>query len=110
MIVVDTNVLVHFSIESGQSSFARALFYVDPVWYAPYLWRSEFRNALALKMRHEGLQIDGALRTLHEVEIQMFDRERFADPDHIMQLVSSSTCTAYDCEFVALAQESASRW
>jgi predicted nucleic acid-binding protein len=105
VIVVDTNVLFHLSIESEQSSLARALFNLDSVWYAPYLWRSEFRNALALKMRHEGLRIESALRTLHEAEFQMFDRERFVDPEHVMRLVSSSTCTAYDCEFVALADE-----
>ena len=105
MIVVDTNVLVHFSFESPESTSARTLFGIDSVWYAPYLWRSEFRNALAMKMRHEGLPLENALRTIVEAEEQMYDRERFIDPESVMQLVASSTCTAYDCEFVALAQE-----
>ena len=35
----------------------------------------------------------------------MYDHERFVDPMLILDLVASSTCSAYDCEFVALAQE-----
>jgi predicted nucleic acid-binding protein len=105
VIVVETNVLVHFSIESPTSPFARALFGFDPVWYAPYLWRSEFRNALALTMRYGNLPMDEALDAIREAEQQLYGRERFVDPDHVMRLVATSTCTAYDCEFVALAQE-----
>jgi len=105
LIVVDTNVLVHFSFETPLSSSANTLFSIDPFWYAPYLWRSEFRNTLALKMRHEGLRFEAALRTIRETEHQLYDCERFVDPEQVMQLVASSTCTAYDCEFVALAQE-----
>ena len=105
MIVVDTNVLVNFSVESNASPFARALFEIDPVWYAPYLWRSELRNALSLLIRHGDLPLEEALDAIYEAERLMYGREKFVDPEHVMQLVANSTCTAYDCEFVALAQE-----
>ena len=105
MIVVDTNVLIHFRFENASSGSARTLFQVDPFWYAPYLWRSEFRNALALKMRHEALTLEAAIDSIERVERQMYGFECFVDPDHVMRLVASSTCTAYDCEFVALAEE-----
>ena len=58
-----------------------------------------------MKMRHEGLPLENALGTIRDAEEQMYDRERFIDPEQVMQLVAASTCTAYDCEFVALAQE-----
>lgn len=38
-------------------------------------------------------------------ELQMYDHELFVDPVAVLNLVASSTCTAYDCEFVALANE-----
>lgn len=38
-------------------------------------------------------------------ELQMYDHEHFVDPIAVLDLVAASTCTAYDCEFVALAQE-----
>jgi predicted nucleic acid-binding protein len=105
VIVVDTNVLVHFTFETPESLSARALFKTDPNWYAPYLWRSEFRNALALKIRHVNLPLLEAIELARLAQEQMFDRERFVDPIAVLDLVASSTCTAYDCEFVALARE-----
>jgi predicted nucleic acid-binding protein len=105
VIVVDTNVLVHFKVDTPLSTSARALFDADPLWYAPYLWRSEFRNAVAMRIRHDHLPLADALRWIREAEHQMYDRERFIDPEQVMHLVVSSTCTAYDCEFIALARE-----
>jgi predicted nucleic acid-binding protein len=105
VIVVDTNVLVPFGVRAVTSPSVHALFNVDSVWYAPYLWRSEFRNALALLIRHADLPLVEALDAIHEAELFMYGRERFVDPDHVMRLVATSTCTVYDCEFVALAQE-----
>lgn len=105
MIVVDTNVLIHYWLESPDHPSARALFDTDPNWYAPYLWRSEFRNVVALKMRHAGLSLDRARNAISRAEQQMYSHELFVDPFAVLDLVASSTCTAYDCEFVALADE-----
>ena len=105
MIVVDTNILIHFKVDTALSPSVHGLFDADSVWYAPYLWRSEFRNALAVRMRHEHLPLVDALQWIQDIEHLLYGRERFVDPEHVMQLVASSTCTAYDCEFVALAQE-----
>ena len=105
MIVVDTNVLLHYWLESPDYPSARALFDTDANWYAPYLWRSEFRNAVALKMRHAEFSLDRARAAIFHAELQMYDHEYFVDPMAVMDLVAASTCTAYDCEFVALARE-----
>ena len=92
MIVVDTNILVYFYAETPHlSSAARALFDIDPLWYAPYLWRSEFRNALTMRMRHEKMPLDRVLQTIQEAEEQMQGRERSISAIRVMRLVASST-------------------
>ena len=105
MIVVDTNVIVNLTLQTEEYPAASTLLDVDPQWYAPYLWRSEFRNALTLYMRHRNLSIEEARDAMKASEELMYGREMFVDPMTILDLVASSTCTAYDCEFVALAQE-----
>ena len=43
---------------------------------------------------------------MDEAEGLMFNKgNHLVDSTAVMQLVSQSTCSAYDCEFVALAQE-----
>ena len=105
MIVVDTNVLIHYWLETAEYNAARALLDSDANWYAPYLWRSEFRNALATHMRHAGLTLERARKANRSAELQMYDHEYFVDPVAVLDLVAASTCSAYDCEFVALARE-----
>ncbi len=105
MIIVDTNVVVDASVIGPRTASARAAFLKDPEWCAPPLWRSEFRNALALYMRKELLTIDDALKLLAEAESLVEDREFPPDSVRILRLVADSNCSAYDCEFVALAQE-----
>ena len=56
-------------------------------------------------MRKELLTIDDALKLLAEAESLVEDREFPADSARILRLVADSNCSAYDCEFVALAQE-----
>jgi len=46
MIVVDTNIISYFYLNSDYSSLAEETFKKDPIWSAPLLWRSEFRNVL----------------------------------------------------------------
>ena len=50
------------------------------------------------------LGLDEVLSILHEAEALLADREFEVSSKHIMQLVASSRCSAYDCEFVALAE------
>ncbi len=51
MIVVDTNVIGYLFLSSDQSQAAERTLQKDCEWATPILWRSEFRNVLALYMR-----------------------------------------------------------
>lgn len=72
---------------------------------APLLWRSEFRNALAAHLRSGIFSLDQILLITKKAEELMLGREMDVKSVDVMRLVSESNCTAYDCEFVALALE-----
>lgn len=104
MIVVDTNIISYFYISGDRSDLAEKLLFADPDWHAPTLWRSEFRSVLSQYLRKDLLQLDEVLLILQQAESLMHDSEYEISSPQVMQLVNSSQCSAYDCEFVALAQ------
>lgn len=104
MIVVDTNVIAYLYLSSAHSDLSERLLVADPDWAAPRLWRSEFRNVLALYLRKDILSLDEVLGIVDQAERLVSDREYEVPSMQVMQLVSASVCSAYDCEFVALAQ------
>ncbi len=104
MIVVDTNIISYLYISGDHSQQSEDLLSSDSKWVAPILWRSEFRNVLAQYLRKYLLNIDEILLIIQQAEQLLIDNEYEISSSHIMQLVKSSHCSAYDCEFIALAQ------
>ena len=105
MIVVDTNLIGYLYLESKHSQQAEQALGKDADWAAPLLWRSEFRNVLALYIRKHWLSLAESQQIMNEALHLMEDREYEVDSQQVLRLVTISTCSAYDCEFVALAQE-----
>jgi len=103
MIVVDTNVLVYLYLPTKYTPHAEELLKIEPVWIAPYLWRSEFRNVMALYLRKELISYDKALQIQNEAETLMANQEYDIKSLDVLSLVNSSRCSAYDCEYVSLA-------
>jgi predicted nucleic acid-binding protein len=103
MIVVDTNVLVYLYLPTQYTPHAEKLLEIEPVWVAPHLWRSEFRNVLALYLRKKLITYDKALQIQSEAEILMSGNEYDIKSLNILSLVNQSNCSAYDCEYVSLA-------
>ena len=104
MIVVDTNLIVNFVVESERTQQAERVFARDPQWCAPLLWRSELRNVLVLYVRHGLLSLEDTLGLMQRAETLMQAREYPVSSAPVLNLAARSRCTAYDCEFVALAQ------
>lgn len=104
MIVVDTNVIAYLLLGGDQNPHARAVYVADSEWVAPVLWRSEFRNVLALYMRRRALVFQDALALQRTAERLFQGREYHPASDDVLTLVGQSPCSAYDCEFVALAK------
>lgn len=104
MIVVDTDVLAYLLIAGDQTDAARAAFSRDPEWAAPALWRSELRNVLARYMRLHHLTLADAVAAQVEAEALLVGREYAVESAQVLALAERSGCSAYDCEFVAVAQ------
>ena len=103
MIVVDSNILAYLYLPSDQTAKAEALFKKDPEWAAPLLWRSEFRNILAGYLRRSTLSFEQSIALQQEAEGLLSGAEFEVDSYGVLELVSKSECSAYDCEFISLA-------
>jgi predicted nucleic acid-binding protein len=90
-------------LPSEHTEKAEALFKNDPEWVAPILWRSEFRNILAGYIRRDTLTLEQAIDLQQEVEGLLSGNEFEVDSSGVLELVSKSDCSAYDCEFICLA-------
>jgi len=104
VIVVDTNVIAYLLLGGEKTSNARSVFERDPRWAAPLLWRSEFRSVLAMFMRQGKLTSEKAVEFMDAAETLMQGEEYQVDSGRVIKLIGSSKCSAYDCEFIALAQ------
>ncbi len=105
MIVVDTNTIGYLYLSSDRSDQAEKALLIDSEWVAPIIWRSEFRNVLALYIRKNILILEDAIRIMDEATLLMQGGEYETVSLQVLQLVGESTCSAYDCEFVALARD-----
>ena len=105
MIVVDSNVLAYLYLPGEYIAAAEALLEQDPDWTAPILWRSEFRNILAGYMRRKAISFEQANSLQREAESLLQGSEFEVDSQTVLELVRDSDCSAYDCEFVALAMK-----
>ena len=105
MIVVDTNVIAYLFLPGEHSDVARRAFLRDPSWAAPALWRSELRSVLAISVRERGLRERDAVELFDAATDLMRGGEFGVNSELVIHLAAASNCSAYDCEFVALALE-----
>jgi predicted nucleic acid-binding protein len=105
MIVVDTNIIASMWVPNDMDEWVYKVLKKDNDWVAPLLWRSEFRNVLSIYLRKEILDLSIVLQATEEAEQLMNANEFEVNSTQVMSLVSDSSCSAYDCEFVALADD-----
>ena len=105
MIVVDSNVLAYLYLPCEYSTAAEALLEQDSDWAAPILWRSEFRNILAGYLRRKVITFEQANSLQREAESLLEGAEFELESLAVFELVRDSDCSAYDCEFIALAMK-----
>lgn len=105
MIIVDTNIIAYLHVNGKLTSLALQLLEKDASWIAPPLWQSEFRNLLMNYIRHDVMTREEGINLMEDALITMQNRDLAPANNLILTLAVNSSLSAYDCEFVALAQE-----
>ncbi len=103
MIVADTNIISYLLLPTAYSNAVDSLYSIDSDWAAPLLWKSEFRNVLALYLRKNIIDLEKALQLQDTAESMLAQQVYDVPSAQILALVENSSCSAYDCEFIALA-------
>jgi len=104
MIVADTNTIAYLYLPTAQTDDVVSLLHKDPYWVAPLLWRSEFRNILALYIKKGIVDLSTAIAMQSQAEQQLADNEYSVNSMDVLALAANSGCSAYDCEFISLAK------
>lgn len=104
MIVADVNLISYFWIQGEYSEIAEKVYRKDPDWISVPLWKSEFRNVLAGYLRKNMLSLELASDVIQKAENQFRNNEYGVSSVEVLRLIGKSKCSAYDCEYVALAE------
>ena len=104
MIVVDSNVIAYCWILGERTELAQLVRLRDPAWHAPILWRSEVRNALTGYVVRDIIKPDRAAAIMATAEGALAQCEHLVSSNLVLDLAVRTRLSAYDCEFVVLAQ------
>jgi len=103
MIVADTNIISYLLLPTVYTDSVEKLYKIDADWSAPILWKSEFRNVMALYLRKKIITLDKAMQLQDTAESIIIQNEYDIPSSQVLALIDKSDCSAYDCEFIALA-------
>lgn len=104
MIVVDTNVMVHFLLGEEWGPEADQLNERDPAWAAPVILISEFHNVLLGYVRRGDMGPDQAKSIIYDASTVLADRVIAVSSPRVIDVALECGLTAFDAEFVALAR------
>jgi predicted nucleic acid-binding protein len=105
VIVVDANVIVALWLPMPTSEICERVLVRDSEWAAPLLWRSELRSVLAGGLRRGMFDLARASRIAEDAEAHLRGREYQVPSHEVLRRVARSRCSAYDCEYVTLAEQ-----
>jgi len=104
LIVVDTPMAVCLLLPGNADRLAEEVLLRDSRWVVPGLLFWEFSNVLAGHLRRDLMRLKDAVAYASEAEA-ILERAPFCPiRERIFELSLNSGCSAYDCEFVALAE------
>ncbi len=103
MIIADTNIISYLLLPTLYTDSVEKLYKIDPDWSAPILWKSEFRNVMALYLRKKIITLEKAMQLQDIAESIIIQNEYDISSSQVLALIDKSDCSAYDCEFIALA-------
>lgn len=104
MIVVDANILVSCVTETTHSPLARRVAAKDPKWILPALWQYEVTSAITVFIRSRVLRMEQGIAAMEECRSLVAGREAAVDQIQACRLAVDLGISAYDAQYVALAQ------
>jgi predicted nucleic acid-binding protein len=104
VIVVDSNVIAYAWIQGDRTQLAQRVRLRDPQWHVPVLWRSELRNTFAGYLWRGAIDVDRATAAMDAAQAILAGYEHQVANARVLQLAAVSRLSAYDCEFLALAE------
>lgn len=104
MIVADNAMISYLLIPGEYTDEAERVRSLDSDWVAPSLWVSDFRNVLRNYIVGDHIALEKAVAYMDGAESLMRGRAYGVSSAEVLTLASGSGCTAYDCEYVALAK------
>lgn len=105
MIVADSNLIAYLHLPGPKAGVADAVLMKDSEWWVPPLWKSEFRSILFAYVRTQGMDLATAEAHWAEAMDHLGTTQREPDPASVLAKASDSGLSAYDAEFVVLAEE-----
>jgi len=103
MIIADTNIISYLLLPTTYTDSVESLYKIDSNWAAPMLWKSELRNVLALYLRKKIITLEKAMQLQDTAETIIIKNEYDVPSSQVLTVINESNCSAYDCEFIALA-------
>ncbi len=103
MIIADTNIISYLLLPTSYTDSVESLYEINSDWSAPILWKSEFRNVMALYLRKKIISLEKAMQLQDTAESIIIQNEYDLSSSQVLSLIDESNCSSYDCEFVALA-------
>jgi predicted nucleic acid-binding protein len=88
-----------------KADIAEAVLLKDSEWCVPPLWMSEFRRILFAYMRTRGMDVATAEAHWAEALDHLGSTQREPNPFSVLTKALASDLSAYDAEFVVLAEE-----
>ncbi len=104
MIVVDVTVLAYYLIDGDETASVVRLRERDPAWAAPALWRSGLMNVLWTYLRRGDFDLALAFQHMDLAADLLAGRTYEVRADEVLPLALASGCSAYDSQYVALAE------
>ena len=104
MIVADANLVAYYYLPGPFQPLAQKIIQKDSVWFVPPIFISEFRNILLGFVRKGKLNKKDATELAVRVELAFSQRTKVISPVQVMDVACDFGCSAYDAEYIALAQ------
>ena len=104
MIVADTNLVAQLILNLDQTRKAQAVYRLESDWRMPSLWQHEFLNVLASYLRFDRIPIAPLLAAWNRALDVFGSAACEVDMPEALRIAGRCGISAYDAQYVALAQ------